>query len=92
MARCTDKPNANVEDLLQGPNTSNRKDLDSPVVGKNSGNNTDIMKADPTHRITRGQTLKADGHITRNGAVEYHDDYIYADVCNLQGKSICSYN
>ena len=92
MPRCTDKTNANVEDALQGPNTTNRKDLDSPGVGKNFGNNTDIMKDGPTHRITRHQISKADDHITRNGAAEYHDDYNYAEVCNLQGKSCCAYN
>ena len=90
MSRCTDKTKANVEDVLQGPNTTNGKDLDSPGVGKNFGNNTDIMKADPTYRITRDQALKADDHITRNGAAEYHDDYTYAEVCNLQGKSRCA--
>ena len=92
MSRYTDKTNAKVEDVLQGPNITNRKDLDSPVVGKNSGNNTDIMKADPTHRITGDQTFNADGHITRNGAAEYHDDYNYPEVCNLQGKSRCAYD
>ena len=92
VPRCTNKTNANVEDALQGPNTTNRKDLHSPVVVKNSGNNTDIIKADHTHRITRDQTLKGHDHITGNGTAEYHDDYNYAEVCNLQGKSCCAYN